>query len=106
MTMAGDLIAAQSQLMGLGGTQVDLHSPDKTLKGQPRGAFVNWGVEDQALRNDYDKHAQKFQMEVSTVFTPEKQDYILFAGDRWTILDVHTRIISGLPIFHGCVIRK
>lgn len=105
MTMAGDLIASQDRLLTMGGTQVDLHSPDGTLKGQVRGVFVEWNLEDQTLRNDYDIHARKFQMEV-TAATPEKMDYILFAGDRWSILDVHTRIISAQSIFHGCVIRK
>ncbi len=87
MSMASDLLAAQDQLMTMGGTQVDLNNPDGTLKTLVRGAFINWGVEDQTLRNDYDKEAQKFQMEVITGITPTKQDYILFAGDRWTILE-------------------
>ena len=106
MTLAGDLIAGQDELLAIGGTQVDLHSADGTLKGKIRGAFINWGTEDATLRNDYDKQAQKFQMEVIHLITPEKMDYILFSGDRYTILDVHTRIISGVKIFHGCVIRK
>lgn len=106
MTMASDLLAAQSQLLAMGGTPVDLFAPDNTLKGSGvRGAFVNWRVEDEPMRNDYDKYAQKFQMEPHTP-EPKKQDYILFNTQRWTILDVHTRIISGQTICHVCVIRK
>ena len=106
MTLAGDLLAGQAELLAIGGTQVDLHSPNGTFKGKIRGAFINWGLEDATLRNDYDKQAQKFQMEVISSITPIKMDYILFSGDRYTILDVHTRIISGAKIFHGCIIRK
>lgn len=105
MTMAADLLSAQGALLDMGGTTVELRAPDGTLKGSPRGAFVNWTTEDQALRNDYDKEAQKFHMEPITP-APQKQDYISWIGGRWTILDVHTRIISGTVICHVCVIRK
>lgn len=105
MSMATDLLSAQQTLMAMGGTTVELRSPAGALKATARGAFVNWTVEDQALRNDYDKEAQKFQMEPVTP-EPQKQDYISWIGGRWTILDVHTRIISGTVICHVCVIRR
>lgn len=105
MTMASELLAAQQQLMLMGGTFVDLYAPDGTLKLSERGAFINWTVEDQVLRNDYDKEAQKFHFPPLSV-APEKQDYIMFRGKRWTILDVHERIISGVTICYVCVVKK
>lgn len=105
MSIASDLLDAQQTIMALAGTTVELHAPDGTLKATVRGAFVNWTVEDQVLRNDYDKEAQKFHMEPVTP-EPRKQDYINWIGGRWTILDVHTRIVSGTVICHVCVIRR
>lgn len=105
MTMAHDLLQGHNDVLRLGGTQVDLHQADGVLKQSVLGAFVNWTTEDQGIRNDFDKEAQKYQM-AATAPPPEKMDYILFSGDRWTILDVHTRIVSGVPICHVCVIRR
>lgn len=106
MSMANQLLSAMRELMLQGGCTVDLYEPGGTLKmAAAKGSFVNWTVEDEALRNDYDKEAQKFYLEVGTA-APKKLDYLLHLGNRWTVLDVHTRIISDQPICHVCVVRK
>jgi hypothetical protein len=107
MTMASELLAAQKELLLMGGTFVDLYAADGTFKTTERGAFVNWNVEDEILRNDYDKEAQKFHFPPLALYVvPEKQDYIMFRSKRWTILDVHERIISGMTICYVCVVKK
>jgi len=106
MSMADQLLAAQGRLLDYGGTFADLYAPDGTTKALAvRGAFVNWTIEDENLRNDYDKQAQKYHMEAQAV-PPEKQDYLLQGGNRWTILDVHPRVANGITICHVCVVRK
>lgn len=105
MSMATQLQKAFLKLLRIGGTDGELRSPDGTLKAEFKGAFVNWGTEDEVLRKDYDKEAQKFYIEPVSP-EPEKHDYMTLIGRRWTVLDVHPRIISGIYICHVCVIKK